>query len=241
MKTPNISAISEGRTYLRREIRAMDKLMRHSNNAYPRISPYRVLHMSSHLPIAPHHTMWLYRLFQIVSNDRSIARDKALLNNFIYGTKFVKYSKLGDCEEATDIMMSSLIANGYRDGIIAHLLFETEKKNLKTNQIIEKGLINTTHEFIVRNLSQNAESSNPKTYGRDLIVIDAWDGFCGNLQESLKRFYETFLQGKRKLIVKDNEIEVRYRPIFYFHNNKEEYTSQDTEILKTLFPELISK
>ena len=226
---------------IKQEIRLMDKLMRNANNAYPRISPFRIFTcFESTKKNDPKYTMWLYDKSDIIDGERRRMNGYSLLNMFAQYTRFVRYSRLGNCGESSAIMMSSLIANGYKDSQIARLVFEASTKDLKTNKITEQKIIDTTHEFVVRNLAENADPSNPKTYGKNLIIIDAWDGFCGNLQEGFKRFYDTFMDGIRVLVNKEKNIEITFRPKLYFCP-KEPVESADVAIFRSNFPELVMK
>jgi hypothetical protein len=155
-------------------------------------------------------------------------------------TKTMKKTRLGDCAESSSMIMSSLLANGYKDGKIARLLFEAEAKDITTGKVVGKKMIDTTHEFVVRNLDETYESNNPKTYGKSLIVLDAWEGFCSNFQEAVKRYYDSFLGGMREWINPEANVRITYKPRFHFCNF-EPATAKDIEVFKGEFPELILK
>ena len=225
----------------RAEIRLMDNLMRRANNAYPRISPYRIFTRTSNTSNEqPRYTLWLYNKLEQINDERERWQGLPLINFFSYMTTFVKYKKIGDCGESSSIMMSSLLANGYKDGRIARLVFDAVIKDLKSGKIKEQKIIDTTHEFVVRNLAENADPTRTKTYGKNLIIIDAWEGFCGNLQEGFKRFYDSFMEGARYFVNEKTGTKIILKPRLYFCP-KQTVTDADVAIFRSNFPELVMK
>lgn len=223
------------------EIRLMDNLMRKANLAYPRISPYRVSQRAGNKNIDAHFVSWIDKIGAIVDAERMQDAGKRFLDIIFGSTKSLKKTHLGDCAESSSLIMSSLLANGYKDGKIARLFFEAEARDLSSNQVVGKKMFDTTHEFVVRHLDKNAVASNPKTYGKNLIVIDAWEGFCGNLQESFKRYYDTFWGGMREWINKDANVKITYKPQFHFCDFGAEATEKDMELFRNAFSDLIIK
>ncbi len=222
------------------EIRIMDNIMRQANNAYPRISPYRVDSRLQTRKPDKHYIDWVNRLGRIVDTERIRSQWNSFLNILLSSTKALKRNKLGDCAESSALMMSALLANGYKDGRIARLFFEAEARDLTTNEVVGTKLIDTTHELVVKNASPEADSSNPKTYGKNMIIIDAWDGFCSNMQEGFNRYYELFLGGMRNWINKDANVEITYKPQLRFLDF-DKISDSDVERFKIEFPELIRK
>ena len=228
-------------TNIRSEIRTMDKLMRRANSQYPRISPYRVSQRAGNKSLKAHYVEWINKVGEIVDLQRTKDEGKPFLDIISDGTKALKKNKLGDCAESSSLIMSSLLANGYKDGRIARLFFVAEAQDLNTGKVVGKKIFDTTHEFVVRNLDENARSSEPKTYGKNLIIIDAWEGFCGNLQESLKRYYDTFWGGMREWINKESNLKISYKPIFEFLNLGHSISEQNISRFESEFPELLIK
>ena len=221
------------------EIRQMDKLMRKANSAYPRISPYRVSHRVGKKEISPHYIDWINKIGSIVDAQRAKDSSKSFLDIIFDSTIALRKNKLGDCAESSSLIMSSLLSNGYKDGKIARLIFEAEARDLATNQLVGRKVFDTTHEFVVRNLADGAISAEPKSYGKNLIIIDAWEGFCGNLQESFKRYYDSFMGGMREWINTDANLKITYKPKLQFFNFDSRITSEDLNKFKDGFPELI--
>ena len=223
------------------EIRLMDNLMRKANLAYPRISPYRVSQRASGKGIAAHYISWIDRIGAIVDAERMKDAEKRFFDIILESTKSLRKTRLGDCAESSSLIMSSLLANGYKDGKIARLFFEAEARDLSSNQVLGKKMFDTTHEFVVRHLDKGAVASDPKTYGKNLIVIDAWEGFCGNLQESFKRYYDSFWGGMREWINKDANVKITYKPKFHFCDFEAEATEKDMELFRKEFSDLVMK
>ena len=136
--------------------------------------------------------------------------------------------------------MSSLLANGYKDGKIARLLFEAEARDLATDKVVGRKMLDTTHEFVVRHLDSGYNQDNPKTYGKNLIVIDAWEGFCSNFQEAVKKYYDSFLGGMREWINTDANLRITYKPRFHICDFSQA-TEDEARIFQKEFPELIIK
>lgn len=222
------------------EIRIMDNIMRQANNAYPRISPYRVSTQFQRKNFTPHYIQWLDKIGRIVDLERMKSQWESFFNIILSSTKALKTNRLGDCGESSALMMSALLANGYKDGKIARLFFEAEARDLVTEEVVGKKLIDTTHELVVKNVSPEADSSNPKTYGKNMIIIDGWDGFCSNMQEGFNRYYEMFLSGMRKWINKEANVEITYKPQLHFLNF-DKISDKEIERFKIEFPELIRK
>lgn len=230
-----------GQTDIRSEIKFMDKLMRRANAEFPRISPYRVSKRMGGKNLDAHYIAWINKIGDVVDFQRAKDDGKSFLDIIFESTKALRKNKLGDCAESSSLVMSSLLANGYKDGKIARLVFEAEASDLSSGQVVGKNIFDTTHEFVVRNLDEGAVSSDPKTYGKNLIVIDAWEGFCGNLQESSKRYYDSFWGGMREWINKDANIRVVYKPKFRFFDVDTKVTEQVTQKFKTEFEDLVIK
>lgn len=222
------------------DIRKMDKLMRQANNEYPRISPYRVNMRAEKKHLPQHFIDWINRIGQIVDEERARTDVLPFWDIIKQSTKATKQNRLGDCAESSSIIMSSLLANGYKDGKIARLLFEAEAKDLTTDKVVGRKLIDTTHEFVVRNLDSSYDVEQPKTYGKNLIVIDAWEGFCNNFQEAVKKYYDSFLGGMREWINEEANLKITYKPRFHFCDFAQA-TEDEVKIFKTEFPELILK
>lgn len=221
------------------EIRLMDNLMRKANLAYPRISPYRVSQRASGKGIGAHYISWIDRIGAIVDAERMKDAEKRFFDIILGSTKSLRKTRLGDCAESSSLIMSSLLANGYKDGKIARLFFEAEARDLSSNQVLGKKMFDTTHEFVVRHLDKGAVASDPKTYGKNLIVIDAWEGFCGNLQESFKRYYDSFWGGMREWINKDANVKITYKPKFHFCDFEAEATEKDMDLFRKEFSDLV--
>lgn len=110
---------------------------------------------------------------------------------------------------------------------------------MSTGKIVSKRNFDTTHECVVLNLAKNACSENPKSYGKNSIVMDAWEGFCANISEAFKKYFDIFLSGTYKHIDKTNNVELSYKPRFYFYKHNEEFNEKTVEKFKKLFPDLI--
>jgi len=227
---------------LRKEISQMDRLMRKANIAFPRLSPYKAEMRLNSDKKKNLFGLCVQKLGAIVDENREkclpfpwSTLQKILTNDLTN----VKEYRLGDCGESSSIMLSSLLANGYKDGEVVRLLFKADARDITTGEYIGSRIFDTTHELIVRNLSKNADVENPKTYGKNLIVMDAWAGFCANMQEAFAKYYEIFKDGMRSQAVPNHNAIVKYTPIFQKIMGGEMIRELDTDEFKREFPELI--
>ena len=92
--------------------------------------------------------------------------------------------------------------------------------------------------MVVLNLDEDAKSENTKTYGKNVIILDPWICYCGNLQKAFERFYEVFMNGTRK-IENSNGYECKYRPRLEFYDPKIETTDNIIKDFRDNYPELI--
>lgn len=234
----NPTKLANNSTQMHSELRKMDKLMRQANNEYPRISPYRVNMRAGQMNLTQRFIDWINKIGQVVDQERDKTSYLPFWEIIKQSTKATKQNRLGDCAESSSIMMSSLLANGYKDGKIARLLFEAEARDLATNKVVGRKMLDTTHEFVVRNLDSEYTPNNPKTYGKNLIVIDAWEGFCSNFQEAVKKYYDSFLGGMREWINSDANLKITYKPRFHICDFSQA-TEDEVKIFQKEFPELI--
>lgn len=237
----NLSILSNNTNFTSKaEIRRMDNLMRQANLAYPRISPYKVGMRLSGKSVPARYADWLDKIGKIVDAERVNTTQGNFISMILNATKVLKKNKLGDCGESSLLMLSTLLSNGYKDGKVARLFFEATATDMNTKEEIGKKMIDTTHEFVVRNAEAGALTSDPKTYGKNLVVIDAWDGFCSNMQEAFKRYYDLFFGGERQWVNSADNVIISYKPKFDILK-LDDFSSRDVEIFKDTFPELIKK
>ena len=221
------------------EIRDMDKIVRQANISYPRISPYRAADRAAELPVEQRHWDCINHAGEIVDSIRAKTQFFPFLDIIFNSTKAMQKTKLGDCAESSGLTMCALLANGHTDGKVARLGFEAIATDLTTGKEVGRKLIDTTHEFIVRHLSKTADSAKPETYGKNLIVMDAWTGFCGNTQEAFKHYFDTFWHGIREFVQPEHNVKITYKPKFTFLNLGAEPDSKIAEVFREKFPELI--
>ncbi|MCQ2755040.1 MAG: hypothetical protein MJ231_08375 [bacterium] len=224
---------------LRREIAQMDKLVRNSNLKFPRISPYKASMRLNTPQKQEMFSQYVQRIGDVVDKQRQEVCSFDVLDIIKSDIKGLKKNHYGDCGESSSLTMGALLANGYKDGKIMQLMFDAEVRDMTTHELLDKRVLDTTHQFVVRHYNEAADFSNPKTYGKNLIVMDAWGGFCANMQEAFKKYYELFMNGMRKYQQPEHNIEIIYKPRFAATNAERLITPEDIENIRKLFPELI--
>ena len=227
------------RAMFRQEIRDMDKIVRHANKSYPRISPYRAADRAAELPAEQRHWDCINAAGEVVDKIRLKTQFFPFLDIIFNSTKAMQRTRLGDCAESSGLTMCALLANGHTDARVARLGFDAIATDLTTGEVVGRKLIDTTHEFIVRHLSKSADSAKPSTYGKNLIIMDAWTGFCGNTQEAFKHYFDTFWHGIREFVQPEHNVKITYKPQFTFLNLGTEFDSRTAEIFRENFPELV--
>ena len=220
------------------QIRYFERIMRNANAHYPRISPYRIQMLNDNLP--EKHEAWLDRVAEKLDMHRLSARFKTLkdvIKSYVFN---LKRERIGNCGESAALSVAALLANGHNDYRIGRLLIEATARSLETEQKLDCMVFDTTHEFVILNLAENANPANPKTYGKNVIIMDAWNGFCANLNESFKNFFDIFMNGTYKYTDNAHNAEISYKPLFKIIDlgvNDE----QAIQEFKMTFPELIIK
>ena len=218
-----------------------DHIIRNVNTQYPRISPYRV-NMRFGNRFLPQQTRgWLDRVGDIVD----VNRQKVSHNDYVQVIKNdvqnVKVSKLGDCGESSAITLASLIANGIKNFKIGLLLFDIEIKEKGKKGILSKRTYNTTHEFVVLQPKEKSKTSkDSEKIGKDSIILDAWLGFCGNIQKASDIFYQAFMNGSRK-IEDPKGYTYLYKPRILLHDLHINVTEKLTKEFAEKYPELVVK
>ena len=150
----------------------------------------------------------------------------------------VKKTKLGDCGESCSLTLASLIANGIKNFKIGLLTFNIDIKKTGQSEIYQQKNYNTTHEMVVLNSNEDyIDNKSPKS---DVIILDAWLNFCGNIQKANDIFYETFLSGFRKYKTPEG-YECIYRPKIKLYSLNIEQTDELTKSFAEKYPELIIK
>lgn len=227
------------RAILRQEIREMDKLIRQANQNYPRISPYRAADRAAELPVKQRHWNCINEAGAIVDAERTRTGLFPFFDLVLNSCKTMRKTKLGDCAESSALTLSALLANGHTDGRIARLGFDAVATDLTTGEVIGRKFLDTTHEFVVRHLSKKANPAKPETYGKNLIIMDAWTGFCGNTQEAFKHYFDTFWHGIREFVQPEHNVKITYKPKFQFINLGSDADNNIIELFRKNFPELI--
>ena len=222
------------------EVKEMEKLVRLANREYPRISPWRVEGQVNKKGLGYRFKSWVRRIGGIVDEQRSETQYRPFYTMIAEDTKAIKQNRLGDCGESSELMMSTLLANGIKDGKIGRLFFKADAIDMYDGEVVATKMLDTTHEFVVRHYNPSADTLNPKTYGKDLIVLDAWSGFCGNMQEAFKHYYDTFMNGMREFINKEHGVKITYKPCFRVENIPDA-SDKVAESFKAEFPNLVLK
>lgn len=223
------------------EIRNIDKIMRRANSAYPRVSPYRAHMTTTGKQISERHRNWIQRAGEAVDSRRSMVFGYDLERIIANDLEGLRRNKLGDCGESSTLMMAALTANGIKDFELAHLHFDAEIYNNETKKLLATHSYNTTHEFLVKNLDPKADTKNPKSYGKDLVVIDAWAGFCTNLQEAFNKYFDMFMFGIRETENKRDNVTIKYSPRFTFLTGLTDSSKLNSDNFEKRYPELVVK
>ena len=216
----------------------LDHIVRNVNNEYPRISPYKIRMLYGNKPLSQNFFSWLGRIENIVDDNRNKVHSQdytRIIENDLYN---VKTSKLGDCGESSAITIASLIANGIKNFKVGLLLFDVEIRKKGKKEIIAQRAYNTTHEMIVLNTDEMSLSS--KTKSNEIVVMDTWLGFCGNLQKAIDKFYEVFMHGTRNY-TDSNDFEHQYHPRIELFDLKIDTTKDLSEAFAKKYPELVIK
>ena len=189
MKIENTSTNFQG---LRLKYQKFDHIIRNSNIQYSRISPYRIHMKLGQKYISPKIHDWLREKEDIVDENRLKTSSQDFISIIKNDLENVRNHKLGDCGESSAIVIASLIANAIKNFKIGHLLFDISIYKKQTGEKIAERTVNTTHEFVALNVNDNYQSKNPKSYGKNAIILDSWAGFCGNVQKAFQEFYSVY-------------------------------------------------
>ena len=101
----------------------------------------------------------------------------------------LKESKLANCGEMADIAQYLLKKEG----------IETERISMKImikRDKLRPGL--SDHTFLIMNIADDADFTNPKTWGNEAILIDPWFGIAKRSHMALKQIYELMNVNNKK-------------------------------------------
>lgn len=93
----------------------------------------------------------------------------------------VKYTKVANCQEQT-FLIHDKCKNAGIPAINVRLNFE-QKNGFDTTK---------NHAFTVIGMKKNADVSDPKTWGKNAVIIDAWSNMVKRVHEGIDIIKETF-------------------------------------------------
>ena len=217
----------------------LEHIVRNTNNQFPRISPYRVNMRFGKKLVSQRFFEWIGRLGETVDLNRQKTSRKDYIRVIKNDIENVKDSKLGDCGESTALTLASLIANKIDNFKVGLLVFDIDirKKDKKENCVTRS--FNTTHEFVVLNADKKEIThKNGDKPNKNIVIMDAWMGYCGNVQKAFEKFIEVFMNGNKKL-TDDNGYEYTYKPRIMLLDLGIKLTDKLSKEFAKNYPELV--
>lgn len=102
-------------------------------------------------------------------------------NKINYLKQAVKFSKVANCQECAFLIHDKLEKAGI------------PSQNIRLNFEQKNGFDTTkNHAFTVIGMNKNADVSNPKTWGKNAVIIDAWSNMVTRVREGIDFIKQTF-------------------------------------------------
>ncbi len=162
---------------LKKNLRIGEAVLREFNSEFPKInSPFRIGLSIELKKDVPKYQQLIPRLLNLETEKwRNIDTMRLQVNRFYLtldsyiknlSSEIIKNNYSANCDECGDILQYKVL----KKGIPTHnISFRIMEKN--TGKKKEYG----SHVFTVFGLKKNGVATNPKTWGPEAVVVDAWD------------------------------------------------------------------